>query len=86
MFYTVGMNSIPVVLGLGMPGGMEWGVIILVLLIVILLFGAKRLPDLAKSIGLSIKEFKKGIKEADSEDKTTAAAPKGEEQKKGNGQ
>ena len=85
MFYSVVMNSIPVVLALGIPGGMEWGVIILVLLIIILLFGAKRLPDLAKSIGLSIKEFKKGVKQTDSEDKT-AAASKTDEPKKGNGQ
>ncbi|WP_442887614.1 twin-arginine translocase TatA/TatE family subunit [Congregicoccus parvus] len=42
--------------------------IIVILLIVILLFGAKRLPELAKGMGKSIKEFKKATNEIDSED------------------
>lgn len=36
--------------------------IMIVFLIVVLLFGAKKLPDLARSIGTSLKEFKNGIK------------------------
>jgi sec-independent protein translocase protein TatA len=35
--------------------------IIIVLLIVLLLFGARKLPDLARSIGASAKEFRKGL-------------------------
>jgi len=34
--------------------------ILIILFVVMLLFGAKRLPDLARSFGKSIKEFKKG--------------------------
>jgi sec-independent protein translocase protein TatA len=34
--------------------------LILILLVVMLLFGAKRLPDLARSLGRSLSEFKKG--------------------------
>ncbi len=41
----------------GMPGV---GEIALVLLILILLFGARRIPDIARSLGRSITEFKKG--------------------------
>lgn len=41
-------------------GGME---IVLILAIVILLFGAKKLPGLARGIGQSIKEFKKGVRD-----------------------
>jgi sec-independent protein translocase protein TatA len=37
--------------------------LIIILLIVILLFGAKRLPDTAKSIGESLKIFKKSVRD-----------------------
>lgn len=41
-------------------GGME---IVLIFAIVVLLFGAKKLPGLARGIGQSIKEFKKGVRD-----------------------
>ena len=37
--------------------------IIVVLVIILLLFGARKLPDLARSIGASAKEFRKGLDE-----------------------
>ncbi len=49
------------ILFLGMPGGYEW---LAVLLVALLLFG-KRLPEVARSMGQSITEFKKGIKGVD---------------------
>ena len=42
--------------------------VIAILLVVVLLFGAKRIPDLAGSLGKGIKEFKKATKE-DEQDK-----------------
>lgn len=48
----------------GRIGGTE---LLIVLLIVLLLFGARKLPDLARSLGASAKEFRKGI-EKGSED------------------
>lgn len=45
-------------LAFGIPSGMEW---IIVVVIALLLFGS-RLPKVAKSMGKSIVEFKKGIK------------------------
>jgi len=44
-----------------------WHVII-VLLVVVLLFGAKRLPDLAKSVGQSMKIFKSEVQDLKSDD------------------
>jgi sec-independent protein translocase protein TatA len=41
--------------------------LIWILLIVILLFGAKKIPDLAKGIGEGIKEFKKASKDVEKE-------------------
>jgi len=44
--------------------------LVIILIIVMLLFGAKRLPDLAGSIGTSMKEFRKATKDALEEDET----------------
>lgn len=43
--------------------GMGTTEIIFILFILLLLFGANKLPELAKSLGKSLKEFKKSIKE-----------------------
>lgn len=37
--------------------------LLVILLIVLLLFGAKRLPEMARGLGRSLSEFKKGVKE-----------------------
>ena len=49
---------------MGMPSMPE---LLIVLAIVVLLFGAKKIPDLAKGMGKGIKDFKKAIKD-DEED------------------
>jgi len=47
---------------MGIPSGMELMVIALVIL---LLFGGKKIPELAKGLGGGIKNFKKALKEDD---------------------
>jgi sec-independent protein translocase protein TatA len=37
-------------------------------IIVLILFGAKRLPEMARSMGQGIKEFKKGLREVDEDE------------------
>lgn len=46
-----------------------WTEILVILGILLLLFGAKKLPELARSLGKSFKEFKKGIHEEGEEKK-----------------
>ena len=52
---------------------MEW---VIVILAVLLLFGAKKIPELAKGLGMGIKEFKKATREVTDEiQNTTTDAP-----------
>jgi sec-independent protein translocase protein TatA len=51
------------------PGGAEW---IIILLIFVLLFGAKKLPELGSSVGRSIKNFKKGVADAEADEASEA--------------
>ena len=60
--------------------GLGYQELLIILVIVLILFGANRLPELARSLGSSVKEFKKGVNESKVED-TTAATKKPEENK-----
>ncbi len=57
------MTTISVLLFLGMG----WQEIILLVLVILLFFGAKRIPELAKGLGRGIREFKDASKEIKSE-------------------
>ncbi len=48
--------------GLGLPE------LLVILVIVVVMFGASRLPGLARSLGSSAKEFRKGLDEGEDED------------------
>lgn len=47
--------------------------IILIVLVILLLFGAKKLPDLARSVGRSMRIFKSEVKEMQAEEQTQSA-------------
>ncbi len=55
---------------MGMPSMPE---LLIVLAIVVLLFGAKKIPDLAKGMGKGIKDFKKAIKDDEEDVKEVAS-------------
>ena len=59
------------------PGGME---LIIILLVILLLFGSTRLPQLARGMGKSISEFKKGVSEGGKEADDRELAEKRREQ------
>jgi sec-independent protein translocase protein TatA len=48
--------------------GLGYQELLIILVIVLILFGANRLPELARSLGSSMKEFKKGMNEANKEE------------------
>lgn len=58
---------------MGMPGHME---ILLIIFIILLLFGAKKLPELSRSLGKSLGEFRKGQREGSEPDKEAEAGNK----------
>ena len=68
--------------------GLGYQELLLILVIVLILFGAQRLPDLANSLGSSVKEFKKGINEVTKDDarrrpaREVSGASKKEDEKK----
>lgn len=64
------LSNLPLALfGLGTPE------MLLIFAIVILLFGAKKLPELAKGLGKSMKEFKKASNETDEESEGAEKKP-----------
>jgi len=62
--------------------GLGTGEIILIILAILLLFGAKKIPELARSFGKSVSEFRKGSKEVENDIKSEAEEEKKIESKK----
>lgn len=56
--------------------GPEW--IVVGLIAVVVLFGAKKLPEMARSVGRAQGEFKKGLKEGNVDESTESTEPKTE--------
>ena len=43
--------------------GLGWGEIVLIVLVILLLFGGKKIPELMRGLGKGVKSFKEGMKE-----------------------
>jgi sec-independent protein translocase protein TatA len=54
-----------------MFGNLGAGEIILIVLVILILFGSKKIPELAQGIGKGMKEFKKALNDVEEEIKTT---------------
>jgi sec-independent protein translocase protein TatA len=50
-----------------MFGNLGAGEIILILLVILILFGAKKIPELAQGLGKGMREFKKSLKDVEEE-------------------
>ena len=48
-------------------GGLGWPEIVVILVLVLIFFGPKRLPELAEAVGKSLKKFKSATREASDE-------------------
>jgi len=63
-------TAFSIVLGFGFPGGYEW---VILLVLGLLIFG-RRLPEVGRSLGKSIVEFKRGIKGIEDEIETESSS------------
>ncbi len=54
-------NLIPAI---GLPSGWEW---IIIFVVILLLFGGKKIPELMRGLGKGVKSFKQGLNEAKEE-------------------
>ncbi len=58
-----------------MPGPLSWWELAILLLLLLLIFGPKRLPEMGRSLGKGIREFKESITGNDKDDEPDAAPP-----------
>ena len=63
---------------IGLPG------LVLIVILVVFLFGSKKLPDLAEAVSKSMKKFKDAQKEVEEETKTLSESDKKADSDKGN--
>jgi len=74
MTASLSLLGVSLPLAFGIPSGQD---LLILLVIVLILFGAKRLPELARGLGQSVNEFKKAKEEFDKEVAKPAAPASG---------
>jgi sec-independent protein translocase protein TatA len=60
----------------GLIGPLNWGELLILLFIVLIIFGPRRLPDVAEALGKSIQKFKRASREVRDEISTAAEEEK----------
>ena len=58
--------------------GLGWGEIVLIVLVILLLFGGKKIPELMRGIGKGVRSFKDGINDIEKEIKEEPSSKKTE--------
>lgn len=66
-----------------MFGNIGWGEVIIIMIVILLLFGARRIPEVMRSLGQGVREFKKSMNEVTSEIEKQPEEKKPGEEKKG---
>jgi sec-independent protein translocase protein TatA len=69
------METMIILFSFGMPE------ILLIALVVLLLFGGAKIPELMRGIGKGVSEFKKGVRDVENEIKNTDTDTKEEDKK-----
>lgn len=62
--------------------GLSWMNVVVILVIVLLLFGGKKIPELAKGLGAGIKNFKNAVKDDEDDKANIKTIAKDEEREK----
>jgi sec-independent protein translocase protein TatA len=66
-----------------MFGNIGWGEVLVIMIVILLLFGAKRIPEVMRSLGQGVREFKKSMNDFTTEIEKKSEETKPSENKKG---
>lgn len=65
-----------------MLGNLGTGELMLIFLVVLIFFGAKKIPDIAKGLGQGVREFRKALREVDETIQKSGGEEKSEQKEK----
>jgi sec-independent protein translocase protein TatA len=65
-----------------MFGNIGWGEVLVIMIVILLLFGAKRIPEVMRSLGQGVREFKKSMNDVTTEIEKRSEDSKPAEDKK----
>lgn len=65
-----------------MFGNLGTGELMLIFLVVLIFFGAKKIPDIAKGLGQGVREFRKALREVDETIQKSGGEEKSEQKEK----